>query len=276
MQKFPDEDACLAYLAEKKWSNQYTCRKCGHDTWIKGRKAFNRRCKRCSYDESPTAQTLFHNLKFSILDALFILYCVAVNKKGISSMQLYRETGVRQKTCWLFKRKVQEGMKEDEFYFGSTDMETQICTLPTNNKAMQKEHEVILMIKREETSNPKHATPRKYKMAYACQVGKVPVIKTYPEGTTTFNESILFGKSDGTATIARNRCSGFLAIQAANLKRWLWGVHHHCSARHVQAYLDEYHYRFNHRFDRYELFEILICNMLISPPLFEVLRNQGT
>lgn len=34
-----------------------------------------------------------------------------------------------------------------------------------------------------------------------------------------------------------------LPIHIMNIKGWLRGIHHHCSKKHVQEYLDEYHYR---------------------------------
>ncbi len=38
-----------------------------------------------------------------------------------------------------------------------------------------------------------------------------------------------------------------LHIQIMNFKGWLRGIHHHCSKKHMQGYLDEYCYRFNRR-----------------------------
>ena len=34
----------------------------------------------------------------------------------------------------------------------------------------------------------------------------------------------------------------------ANLKTWIYGIHHGVSARHLQAYLNEFAFRFNRRF----------------------------
>jgi hypothetical protein len=54
---------------------------------------------------------LFHQLKFSVLKAFYIVYYVSTSKKGISSTELSRKLGLRQKTCWKFKRKVMKAMK---------------------------------------------------------------------------------------------------------------------------------------------------------------------
>lgn len=46
-----------------------------------------------------------------IYKAFYIVYFVSTNKKGISSTELSRKLGLRQKTCWLFKQKVMQAMK---------------------------------------------------------------------------------------------------------------------------------------------------------------------
>ncbi len=38
-------------------------------------------------------------------------------------------------------------------------------------------------------------------------------------------------------------------------KLWLRGIHHNCSPRHLQSYLDEYVFRVNRRNCRYKLFD---------------------
>lgn len=113
-QKFQTHEDCYKYLCKKKWGKGFTCRRCGHTKYTTGRKQLWRKCTKCLYNESPTCHTLFHKLKFDIRDAFYMVYRISTDKKGVSSMELHRETGIRQKTCWYFKRKVQEAMKLDE------------------------------------------------------------------------------------------------------------------------------------------------------------------
>jgi transposase-like protein len=44
----------------------------------------------------------------------------------------------------------------------------------------------------------------------------------------------------------------------ANLKAWLLGTHHGVSAKHLQAYLNEYTFRFNRRFHPFNAFRSLL------------------
>jgi hypothetical protein len=56
------------------------------------------------------AVTLFHKIKFPILKAFYIVYFISTNKKGITSTELARKLDLKQKVCWLFKRKVMKAM----------------------------------------------------------------------------------------------------------------------------------------------------------------------
>lgn len=115
---FSAEEACRQYLCDKKWGNGYTCRKCGHTVSIKGRTWYYRKCQKCRFDESCTAHTLFHKLKFPLTKAFQIVYQLRTLKKGMSSMEIGRQYGIHHETACFFKRKVQQSMKP----FGENDL----------------------------------------------------------------------------------------------------------------------------------------------------------
>lgn len=110
-ERFPNSDSCLSHLADIKWANGYECSRCGHTKYCCGGTAHSRQCTSCRYIESPTANTLFHKVKFDLLKAFYVVYFVSTNKKGITSTELARKLSLRQKTCWSFKRKVMKAMK---------------------------------------------------------------------------------------------------------------------------------------------------------------------
>jgi len=109
--RFPNNEACLRFLAEKKWKNGYQCIRCGCAQYIKGRTSFHRRCGTCDYDESVTANTLFHDMRLPMVKAFYLLFRIATKKKGMSTVELAGEVSVQQKTAWLFKRKIQVAMQ---------------------------------------------------------------------------------------------------------------------------------------------------------------------
>jgi len=68
-----DELKWLEIIASSKWSKGYRCIKCGNERSFDGRTPFSKKCTICKYEESATANTPFHGLRFSILDAVKIL-----------------------------------------------------------------------------------------------------------------------------------------------------------------------------------------------------------
>lgn len=132
-EKYNSEEACLLYLSELKWPNGYKCPKCGCKHYYKGRKYYFRKCQNCDFDESPTAGTLFHKLKFSMVTAFEIIYWITQTKKGMSIVDIANHFGINQKSAWRFKRKVQIAMSGakrnklsgnveiDEFMLGSLE-----------------------------------------------------------------------------------------------------------------------------------------------------------
>jgi hypothetical protein len=52
-----------------------------------------------------------------------------------------------------------------------------------------------------------------------------------------------------------------LHIHRLNIQRHLRGIHHHCSKKHLQSYLDEYHYKYNRRNHMDTIFDNLVVRM---------------
>jgi hypothetical protein len=146
--RFTTDNKCFAYLAQEKWKNGFVCPKCGHTHYCAGNSLYSRQCTRCSHTDSPTAGTLFHKVKFPILKAFYIVYFVSTNKKGISSMELSRKLGLRQKTCWYFKRKVMKAMESSGNYPLTGNVDVDECFVggqETGKKGRGKEKKALVV-----------------------------------------------------------------------------------------------------------------------------------
>lgn len=104
---FPNEEACLEFLATAKWDKEYHCRKCGNTNYCKGKTPHSRRCTRCKHEESATSHTIFHNCRIPLTKA-FKMSLLVCNDPAISTYKLSDEFETRQMTCWKFKKKILE------------------------------------------------------------------------------------------------------------------------------------------------------------------------
>jgi hypothetical protein len=62
----------------------------------------------------------------------------------------------------------------------------------------------------------------------------------------------------------------------SNLKTWLIGIHHGVSEKHLQAYLNEYMFRFNRRFSPFNAFRSLlgIAGNAVAPTFDELCSGE--
>jgi hypothetical protein len=109
---FNSDERCYEFLAELKWSDGFTCRKCGNTNYCPGKTLHSRRCTRCKTEESPAAGTIFHNCKFPISKAFYIAYNVCKGKEDLSTYEFARRLSLRQMTCWNFKTKIQNALQQ--------------------------------------------------------------------------------------------------------------------------------------------------------------------
>ncbi len=276
--KFGTKAFCYEYLANAKWPEGYICKRCSNTTYIKGKQPYSRRCSKCGYDESTTAGTIFHKLKFGIDKAFEMLYEIALSKKGANSIWLAEHFGVQQKTAWLFRHKVQIAMKSSEHY-------------PLEGNVHVDEFEIGTPQKGEQ-GRSKSGKKMRVVIAFEERAGKTgrgyaKVIKDYSSASL----GVLFDTHiKGDANILADGWSGYkplkqeypnlkqilsnrgknfkmLHIQIRNFKNWLRGVHSYCDRKYLQKYIDEYFYRFNRRNHRTSVLDKIINRCVLHKPM---------
>lgn len=111
---YPDSLACYRSLENLKWEKGFQCRKCGNEKYFEGAQKFARRCTRCGYNESITAYTMFHSIKFPIEKAFYIVYLAVSGKKESTLEALSQRLGIGLNSVWGFRSKAIERIKDLE------------------------------------------------------------------------------------------------------------------------------------------------------------------
>ncbi|RAW00670.1 7TM diverse intracellular signaling domain-containing protein [Pseudochryseolinea flava] len=111
---YPDTLACYRFLDTLKWEKGFHCRKCSNEKFFDGATKFSKRCTRCGYNESVTAFTIFHSIKFPIEKAFYIAYLTVAGKKDYTLDDLAGQLDLRVNTVWAFKHKVLERIEDSE------------------------------------------------------------------------------------------------------------------------------------------------------------------
>lgn len=111
---YADTLACYRFLENLKWDKEFQCRKCSNEKYFEGAHKFSRRCTRCGYNESITAFTIFHSIKFPIEKAFYLAYLSVIGNKDFTLEALAQQLGLRVNTLWTFKHKVIERIRAQE------------------------------------------------------------------------------------------------------------------------------------------------------------------
>jgi len=259
--RFKTEEDCFNYLLAMKWGNGYHCIKCGCTEYVKGRQWFYRRCKKCKYDESVTANTMFHKCKLGLLRAFEIGFRISVKKKGMSTNELAKEFDCQQRSSWLLKAKYQNAMKSSNKYPLGTKVEVDeflVGGFDENKQGRSPDAKQLVILGIEKVTDKKgeirigrayakvieNASGKEFKPFFEQKIDKGSKVTTdgwkgyWPLKKDWSIEQILSEKGKGFPE---------LHIHIMNIKGWLRGIHHKCKSKRLQNYLDEFHFRFNRR-----------------------------
>lgn len=274
--QFSTKEQCLEYLANRKWKDGFTCPTCGCQEEYHTHVLHHKRCKNCLNLCSPTANTLFHNLKFGIEKAFLAIFKMTATTKSISAEQLARTIGVNRKTALAFQHKVRLAMKSSEqhpmigevevdeaFIGGQEDSENR-------GRGAQSKTQIVMAVEK----TGKFGVKRVY--ARVVENGSTSELKTIFEKHISKAAKVLTDKWSSYGPIAKeyqikqeksdpkvNFKTMHRCIQ--QLKSWIRGVHHHVNPEFLQAYLNEFCYRINRSIHKDIIFDNLINRMILAP-----------
>lgn len=115
-QQFPDDDACLLYLFQKRYGQHgplcLTCGKQGDYHRRQGRRTFA--CAWCGTEVSPCAGTIFDHSPTPLTLWFLAMFFMCSNKNGVAALELKRQLGVTYKTAWRIAKSIRQLMHDDD------------------------------------------------------------------------------------------------------------------------------------------------------------------
>lgn len=278
--QFDTEEKCKMYLYERKWQDGFRCKKCNHLGHCTTTKFAELKCNRCKHRHSVTAGTLFHHLKFSIVDAFLIVFLVSTDKKGVSSLELHRRLGLRAKTCYYFKRKVMKSMEQDgDKLSGKVDVDESSFggrELGNRGRSKGKKKEFVLGVQllkkkivRVYAMKIKNASTKELRPFFEKYVHKNALIRT--DKWRSYQKLKIAYPNLKQEKSKPQQNFKLLHREIMMLKAAIRGIYHKVS--HLQDYY-EFFFRKNIS-DKNLLFDTVINNMLRFKPIFIKNLNMG-
>jgi len=275
---FKTDMDCLEYLAEKKWESGFTCKKCKHTKYTIRKKNFARDCNKCHHIESPTADTLFHKVKFGLRKAFGICFEMSATTKSISANQMSKRYEIRYITAWLFMQKVRTAMKSSE----NTPMTGDVIV------------EEFVFGGKEDLKQGRSNDSKKKKIVAAVEKDKTGIKRVYFKVIKDYSSESLRGIFDTHISIDANvqtdKWTGYKPIMKDykitqtksdkgktffemntiihQLKAWMRSTFSSIAEGHIQGYLNEFSYRINRSIHKQTIFDNLIRKMTNAKQLF--------
>jgi transposase-like protein len=291
---FPNDAACAAYLERVRWEDAFECPHCAHkgEPWRFDARPHVLRCRACQRDVSLTAGTVMHRTHTPLSTWFWAAYLVASMTPGMSAVQFQRQLGLtRYETAFQILHKLRSGMvrkTQDRIgNGGSSHVEVDEVWIGgrTRGEGRGKHHKACVVGAVEVRQRPPEApgarAPRRGgKYAGRLRLSLVPnrtakSLCGFVEASVKPGSMIVTDDWSGYDKLASR---GFQHLQVAergeaevaeeylpmihlvfsNLKAWIIGCHHGVAPQHLQAYLNEFVFRFNRRFYPFNAFRSLL------------------
>lgn len=263
---------CLEYLASIKWKDDFKCSKCNHKKFTIRKLNFARDCNSCHHVESPTANTIFHKVKFGARKAFGIVFEMSATTKSLSSSQMAKRYSISRPTAWLFMHKVRLAMKSselnpivgtvyvDEFVYGGKE------DLKQGRSNNTKKKKIVAAVEIDDKGGVKRAYFKRIDDYSSGEIRKIfqKHISTQANVKTDKWTGYKPLKKEYNIEQIKSNKSDFFEMNTIihQVKSWLRSVYSWMHKQNIERYLDEYSYRLNRSIHKQSIFDNLISRMV--------------
>ena len=289
---FPDDAACAAYLEKARWGDGFACPHCGTagEPFHFENRPGVLRCRKCRQNTGLTVGTVMERSHTPLNVWFWAAYLVASQTPGMSAVQFQRQLGLsRYETAFQILHKLRSGMvRPNQDRIGGqpknhVEVDETWVGGRTRGEGRGVHHKVPVSCAIEvRHRKPGTKLDNRKDGRYAGRVRLAVVLDRSAESLCGFVESTVAPGSlivtddwSGYAGLGKRGYEHFAVAECgdpevaeqylpiihlvfANLKTWLIGIHHGVSHQHLQAYLNEFTFRFNRRFYPFNAFRSLL------------------
>ena len=275
--KLPDDEACRRYLEQVLWEGKPTCPHCqstkSYSLNTKGEFKGMYKCGDCRMRYTVLLNTMFQGSHIPLRKWFIAIYVFSLHKKGISSHQLASDLGVTQKTAWFMLHRIRVAFKSQKTIELNSNQVVEIDETYVGGKSTNKH-----IKQRKELKEGTGYVSKTPVVAMLVRDGEVTTT-SFPDKDSVTGEDLKplirekvatdaiiitdgFGGYHGLSREYRshevvnhtrneyvrgkfhtNNVEGFFS----QMKRGIYGIYHHCSRKHLQAYSTEFAFRYNVR-----------------------------
>jgi hypothetical protein len=296
---FGTDEQCQAYLESARWPEGVRCLKCNGDKvskfTSKGRERINRKGEtvrspdrhlyqcldpECGHQFTTTTGTLFNDSHLPLSKWFLAIGIMCNAKKSVSAKQMERDLGVNYRTAWYLNHRIRKAMDEgiEGMFTGTVEVDETYVGGRYDKRRKREAWEkqgVIGALQRNTAEQPSQVRVEKI------DTPSKTVLTGFVRKNVSTDAEILYTdeypaykslKADYRHEIVRHKAleyvRGDVHTQSIEnfwslFKRGVIGSFHKISIKHLDRYLAEFCFRFNHRRNE-ELFALTILNLVIA------------
>lgn len=281
--QFPDEKSCWSYLKKIRWPSGFECPRCRcqrHWTTTRGLWV----CRNCDYQASLLTGTIFQDSRLPLRKWFEGIWYLIHQKTGVSASGLQKVLGLGSyQTAWLMLHKLRKAMVRPnrEKLHGEVEVdETIVGGKRSGRRGRDSKGNPLVVIAAEQEGK---------------KIGRIRM-QYIPDASSETLEAFVRENVERGSQITTDQWKGYnglgkrgyrhqtvpgskvgeqevlprVHLVASLLKRWLLGTHQgRVKRKMLQAYLDEFAFRFNRRTSgsRGLLFKRILENVVALQPV---------
>lgn len=285
---FPNDAACADYLERIRWPKGFVCPKCAirHEPFRFEARPGVLRCRKCRTDTGLTAGTVMERTRTPLSTWFWGAYLVSTLTSGMSAVQFQRQLGLtRYETAFQILHKLRAGMirqGRDMIGVGCAHVEVDESWVGGKTRGEGRGvHDQIPVIAAVEVRHKEKPGKRR-----GGRIAGRLRMEALPDRTAKSLCGFVESAVDPSALIVTDNWQGYASLERrgyqhlavteggdpavaeeylpiihlvfSNLKTWINGAHHGVSPQHLQAYLNEFTFRFNRRHYPFNAFRSLL------------------
>ena len=290
IKEYPDELSCKAKFKSYREELGVVCAKCSSEShyWKQDKEQYE--CKSCKHRTTLKSGTVMHKSKLPYRYWFITMHLLTSTKKSFSAKEIQRQLGhKRYAPIWhmVHKLRLAMGKRDDEYILaGSIELDEGFFSteVPADQKqeplkrgrGSQKKSKVLVMAESEWVESPKKGKkPRRVgylKMKVIDNLKKETInqqvkqlasdaTEVNTDDSTSYVELKNYIPRHNAQVIPKEKVGEVLPwvhIAISNAKRQLLNSYHNIKPEFLQAYLDEFCYKFNRRYFGEALFGRLL------------------
>lgn len=291
---FPDQAACAAYLEHLRWPEGFVCVACNTpgEPWRKTRGRLS--CSACRHQVSPTAGTILDKTRTPLTTWFEAAWHLTTAKTGLSAKTIERTLGVNYRVAWTMLQRYRVAMVRSERGRLTGDVEvdeTFVGGVEHGGKRGRGAQKCIVVIA-VEVRQPKGFGRVRMRhvpdasghslVPFVCDVAADDAV-ILTDGWGGYNDLPKHGYTRRKTLLSSSGDPAHVSMPgvhrvASLLKRWILGTHQgSVESAHLQAYLEEFTFRFNRRTSRSRglVFRRLLEQAVITAPVTEADVTHG-